>query len=278
MMPFRKKRFGIRIGAHAISALETSGSARPGILSQWRKDLKVDFSPGPLSAVLTSALSEAGFRNGSVSFSIPDELARVAILEFNELPKKREDADGIIKARAAKLQAIESGAYAHDFQELKAAPGKRVLSVMVKKDIVDALEQASAKAGLSVRAIGIDSFSLANLLPSGEDAAIFLNEPDSLVIAFFRGGGLDFYRCKNTCTDADGTIKREITATLAHYRGLNQDLRITKAYALSDGLENEIAGILPAGIETAGACSLVPEGAGTNGMDIGALAALGACI
>lgn len=277
-MPLRKKRFGIRIGAHGISALETKGSARPGILSLWRKELKVDFSPASLNASLSSALSEAGFRNGSVSFSIPDELARIAILEFDELPGKREDADGIIKARAARLQAIESGAYAHDFQELKAASGKRVLSVMVKKDIIDALEQASARAGLSVRAIGIDSFSLANLLPVGEDAAIFLKVPDFLVIAFFRGGGLDFYRCKNTCTDGDGSIKREITSTLAHYMGLNQDLRIRKAYVLFDGFESEIAGALPADIETAGIGALVPHDAGANKLDISALAALGACI
>lgn len=280
MISFGKKRFGMRIGPYGISAVEIKGNRRPEIAGSWRKDLSVDFSPASLKGAVAAALSAAGFRSGNISFSIPDGLARVAIVDFTELPKKHDDANEIVKAKAAKMQGVEGNAYAHDFQALPASAGKRVVSVMVKRDIVEALEEAAEKAGLSVMSIGIDSFNLANLLPrEDEDAAIFLRQPDSLVIAISRAGSLDFYRCKGICQDANGILRREIASTLAYYLGSNPGLRVRKAYVLCEGgIDSEIEGVLPSGTDIAGIGELVPEGQRADKMDIGILAALGCCI
>lgn len=270
---------GISIGGlegMTIVTAEVAGS-RISLVDSWNDP--GDIQLNDQSAVgerITSALSRAGVKRGPVSITLPDTLARVSVFDFDELPRKRAESDELIAARAAKAFGIDLSEYRLDSQTFNAGAGKKSIVAAVKSGLIESLDVVLSAAGIKRAGIGIHSFSLANLLPDGdEDGTLVVRYREFVTVIVFRAGVPDFYRCKGIGNDGNEAAERDVAASLAFYTGRNPGAGLGKIYLFDEtsSIGNHIADIVKTEIVPVGR-----EFFGSGGVLPGVLPALGSCI
>ena len=227
-------------------------------------------------------------KNLEVSLSLPDTIAKTSMLEFEELPANARDMDEVIKWKSAKGVFLKPDECSIDYRIFEGEGKKRVLSVVVKREIIEGYEDMFLELGAKVQWISIHSFNIFNLFSErfghGENPGgnfvflvIWKNYFSMLV---FKEGILDFYRCKEARKEA---ILAEVAHTFTFYTGKNPDGRLKKVYLLSAGedLTQKLKEITEITVEPVSPDSLFRKGeildiAGADPLDI--LCAAGAVV
>ncbi len=280
----RKKTAGLYIGSNAASA----------IMAEWRSmnwELTgFGRAHGPqtrgaadFANYAKRAVAAAGIRKGGVAVSIPDRLAHAVILEFDELPVNKADADEVIKLRCGRFLNINLLDYSLSHHTLSSDKPVKVLVVAVKRDIIEGIEDAAASLNLYVKRINVHSLNLLNLFLYGretpEDISVITFLDDYFTVAIFRGGRLEYYRCR----EAGGSgVLRDLGASFISYMGKRHGSRLGKVYLFDamggfseqvrDMIETEVEEIRPEDFLSLNAFSLDGES------HVALLAALGAGI
>lgn len=225
MFCMRKKISGFFAGkdiAAALSASETeSGWTISGL------SIAHVLEAGGFSESAGRAATEAGIRKGNVSLSIPDVLARTVLLDFEQFPERRDEADALVRLKAARQLDLDLGAAVFRWQMLPLNNGDKggvkALAVAVQRNVVAAYEDGLLSKGYNASRINIHALSLVNLLldngggrQTGAFFAVILIEEDFFAVAMVRGGALDYYRCKEA--SAESRLK-DIQASFISYRG-----------------------------------------------------------
>lgn len=278
---FKRKRAGFYIGNGEVRAVEVAGNGRPAVIRTWRGDSgHVLSAPGALKEVISKAISGSDFGTRNISVSIPDTLVRIAVFDFEELPKSKKDTFEIVKARAAKELDLEPVESVFSFQVLPSAPLKKVLCVVAKRDMIEALEEGVCSSGRRNLRISPHSLNIVNLLSAdGEDASIIIRASDYLAVLIFKSGVLDFYRCK-AITGDDVEVKRELVSTFAFYCGRNPGHRVSRVLLFDETgtLGENIRDSVPATVELPGPASFLLNSSDVTGKDLSLLSAAGSCI
>ncbi|HZX34955.1 MAG TPA: hypothetical protein VFF54_00485 [Thermodesulfobacteriota bacterium] len=236
-------------------------------------------------------LPAAGFKNAlaeilsgslprvkDVAISIPDIAVKAVVLEFTELPDNRQEAEEVIKWKAAKGFSARPEDCILGYQTMAASKGKKVFAAIADRKIIEGYEDAVSEAGLGVSVVGIHSLNALNLLSEalsdetgGSFFAVTASKSFFSVMAV-RDGATDFYRCKETGEGVDAT--QQIEATFASYKGKNPDANMDKAYIL--GSAGGISGVQVKEISVSRLVSL-GTGVSTDGIpSLGVMAAAGA--
>ena len=207
-------------------------------------------------------LPAAGFKNAlaeilsgslprvkDVVISIPDIAVKAVVLEFIELPGNRQEAEEVIKWKAAKGFSVRPEDCVVGYQTVGTSNGKKitpfskgglggikVFAAIADRKIIDGYEDAVSEAGLGVSVVGIHSLNALNLLSEalpdeteGSFFAVTASKSFFSVMAV-RDGAVDFYRCKETGEGED--VSQHIEATFASYKGKNPDVDMSRAYIL----------------------------------------------
>lgn len=265
---------GISIDMNGISIASVERDrGRVKLLGSWRDSAPIDLgAPAAMKERLVSLLASAGIKRGTVTVSLPDTMARVAILDFQELPAKRTDAEMLIKAGAAKSMNIDVKEYRLDAQTFDLASGKRALCAAVKKQALEPIEEALSDSGLAVKAVSLHSLNIVNLLPEGDgDGSLIARCADFVTVIFFRAGVPDFYRCKAVEENWAESV-REVAASFAFYRSRNPETVQGSVYLVDE--TGYLAARLPESIKA----EVTPVGAGfmnSRESTAGVLSALG---
>src|SRR3989304_10571602 len=185
-------------------------------------------------------LPAAGFKNAwadvlscllprvkDVAISIPDIAVKAVVLEFTELPDNRQEAEEVIKWKAAKGFSARPEDCILGYQTMAASKGKKVFAAIADRKIIEGYEDAVSEAGLGVSVVGIHSLNALNLLSEalpdeteGSFFAVTASKSFFSVMAV-RDGAVDFYRCKETGEGEDDA--KHIEATLASFKGKNPE-------------------------------------------------------
>jgi len=121
-----------------------------------------------LAGILGKALSSGGFNRKSVSVALPDFIFRVVVLDFDTLPKKAEEAEGVIRLRLKKLIPFDIGEaqvryqYLGDYRE-QDSHKHRFLVSLIKGSVLSQYEKCFEAAGLRPTHIGVSSLLVWNL-------------------------------------------------------------------------------------------------------------------
>ncbi len=199
------------------------------------------------SALLTGALARDGAKTSAVSLVLPDHLARVALIPFEQLPKTRRELIEMVRWKMKKAVPFKVEDSVVDYQILPPDGEKMtaVLAVLMPSSIVDEHDAVFRSQGIHAGLIDLSSFSLMNLyrpiieteVPADRDFMLLNVTSSFFSVMVFRSGRLVLYRCKTFAfegvRDAEGDyrmMRRELQASLVYYQEKLGGAELAKIY------------------------------------------------
>jgi len=184
--------------------------------------------------LVTGAMRKEGVQTDRVSMVIPDHLARVALLSFDELPRTRREVIEMVRWKMKKAVPFKVEESTVDYQMLpRPGGGHTLLAVLMPTSILEEHESLFAGQSIRVGLIDLSTFSVAHLYRDVIDAEVpadgefmLLNATGTFfTVMIFRAGLPIFYRCKTFAFGGDDDpesnhrlIHREIQASLLYYQ------------------------------------------------------------
>ena len=184
--------------------------------------------------LVAGAMRREGVETDRISMVIPDHLARVALLSFDELPRTRREVIEMVRWKMKKAVPFKVEESTVDYQVLpRAEGGYTLLSVLIPTSILEEHESLLAGQNIRVGLIDLSTFSLVHLYRSVVDAEVpadgefmLLNATGTFfTVMIFRAGVPIFYRCKTFAfggvDDPESNhrlIHREVQASLLYYQ------------------------------------------------------------
>jgi len=179
-----------------------------------------------------------GRRKGRcIALGLPDHCARVALFDFETLPRKPAQVDALLRWRFQKDLSVAVGDARMPYQvfHAKPVPGQppkrivRVLAAAVREAIMSQYEQMCGEAGVIPVAIGLSSLALLDscraAMTAASDNALFLHlTDDGFAFAAFQQGCPVYFRVKALQGDSASSsgcfgeqLAQEVSATLHFY-------------------------------------------------------------
>ncbi|MBE9537043.1 MAG: pilus assembly protein PilM [Proteobacteria bacterium] len=224
-----------------------AGTVEPNFAKENIKDREL------FKKCLLKAIPE-GKRRGDIALSLPDQLVRIVILDFDELPQIRKEAEKLILWRIKKMLPI-STEEAHIDYCITGENGDKiqVLAAVAAKKVIREYEDSLREIGLRPILVDIASLNTLSLFLDeieGDSIFVDISGGEAVGIALMADRELIFFRSK----DLQGDIERvgqEIVSTLTYHKTRMPDLHIKRLYlacrqsdyeAIENGLKNVFEG------------------------------------
>jgi len=96
---------------------------------------------------LRDSLSTVAGRSRDVVLVIPDAATRIMLLDFDTLPEKPEDAEGVVRFRLKKSLPFDVDQSAVSFDRQTTSDGLRVIAAVTPRSVLEEYESAVRDAG-----------------------------------------------------------------------------------------------------------------------------------
>lgn len=209
---------------HAIEALPP-GLVVPSLASSNITDV------GAVGQTITQALSRLGGRPTRVALVVPDAVAKVSLVRFDNVPERAADLLEMVRWQVRKTapfpleQAVVSytvGARGTSADGPAATPSgaQEFVVSMARRDIIAEYEAACDAAGVHAGLVDIATFCLINgvlagsVAPTG-DWLVVHAAPSSTTIAVMRGSDLIFFRRREE--EHEGSVADVVHQTTMYY-------------------------------------------------------------
>ena len=169
----------------------------------------------------------AQFKIRRAALSLPDSIFRVQTLEFDDLPRKTQEQERLVRWRLEKAAAFDTADTVLRYQVLRRQDtGFTVLACVAKRAVLSQYETLLANLGYEPWAIGLSSFHVLNFYASAmkQKSPVFALAHvtgDSFATLISEGGGVRFYRFKElkkgSTDDVRARLMREIEDSLHFY-------------------------------------------------------------
>lgn len=174
-----------------------------------------------------------GTRPGRISLVIPDNLAKISLLNLPERPASQRQFDELVRSKMRRAVPFRLEDSAMSYQVL---PGEgrqvSVLVLLTPRQLIDRFEHSLAALGARVGLIDIATPNLINLCRvrleqesrEGKDVALLNCATNYFSLVIVRDGRLIFFRCKTFSADTapsvegNGFLVREVASSLSYYR------------------------------------------------------------
>ncbi len=190
------------------------------------------------AAVMTSlqrVLERAG-NPRRVGLVIPDLVAKVSLVKFEQVPGRAADLDQLVKwqVRKAAPFPIEDAQVSYQ-PGLKAADGQEFVVSLAKRTVVEEYEGLCAEAGAHAGVVDLATFNVINAAlaimapsPSDQDWLLVHMAADYASIAIMRGANLIFFR--NRAADSEGTLADVVHQAAMYYEDRLQGGGFARAF------------------------------------------------
>ena len=175
---------------------------------------------------LKRALDRAGLRSTRrAALIVPDSVARVSLLSFDEVPAKPADLDQLVRWQLKKTTPfpIEEGVVTHSIVQRTGAAGT-VAAMVARRDVIGEYEAIANSVGVHAGIVDLASLNVMNTVigagaaTSGDWLLVSLAaEATSLAIA--RGSSLLFYRHRTA-------VDEESLSSLVHQTAMYHQDRL----------------------------------------------------
>lgn len=201
------------VRAHAVAPL-AGGALVPSLTASNIRDRAA------VLAALKGVLDQVG-NPRRIGLVIPDPVAKVSLVKFQQVPARAEDLDQLIRwqVRKAAPFAIEEAQVSH-VSGARTADGQDFIVATAKRDIIAEYEAVCAEAGAHAGMIDLSTFNVVNAVLSGSGATpgdwLLVNvAPDWASMAILRGGDLMFFRSRGA--EGEGTLADLVHQTAMYY-------------------------------------------------------------
>lgn len=223
---------GLELAAHRVSAVAVSSyRGRPVVTAHAMEPLAAGVLTPSLTApnirdrapivdALTRVLERVGGAK-RVGLIVPDPIAKVSLLRFQQVPGRAEDLDRLIRWQVRKAAPFPIEEAQVTFRPgARWADGQEFVVAIARRDVVAEYEAVCAAAGVHAGLVDLSTFNVANAVLAGSGAGssdwLLVNvAPDWVSMAIFRGGDLISFRSRGA--DSDGTITDLVHQTAMYY-------------------------------------------------------------
>jgi Tfp pilus assembly PilM family ATPase len=193
-------------------------------------------NPRVVADAIRRACQKAGLGSPRrVALVVPDGIARVSLLHFDQVPPRAADLDQLIRWQLKKSTPFPLEDATTDHVPANALDGGATFVAMVaRKDVIAQYEAATAAAGMHAGIVDLASFNVMNAITgpstgSGQAAAgdslVICLAHEGTTIAVLRGEDLLFYRHR-------AAIDEEPLSALVHQTAIYHEDRLGgKAFA-----------------------------------------------
>jgi type IV pilus assembly protein PilM len=203
--------------AHSSEALP-AGAVVPGLATLNLVD------PVAVAASVARVLEAVG-RARHVALVLPDSVAKVSLVRFDEAPPRGRDLEAMLRWQVRKsvpFRIEDAQITWADGQTLENG-GREFLVALARRDVISQYEAAVAAAGAHAGVVDLASYNLVNLLLAGgderQDCLLVHLAEDYVTLAIVRSGQVIFYRHR----DAEG---EESLADLVHQTAMYYEDRL----------------------------------------------------
>jgi Tfp pilus assembly PilM family ATPase len=175
-------------------------------------------------AAVVAALGRVLERTGRprrVGLVVPDLVAKVSLVRFEQVPSRAADLDQLVRWQVRKTApfAIEDAQVSY-VPGLRALDGQEFVVSLARRDVVQEYESLCAEAGAHAGIVDLATFNVINAVlaasaPSSVDWLLVNVAPDYASIAIVRGEHLIFFR--NRSADTEGTLADLVHQTSMYY-------------------------------------------------------------
>jgi Tfp pilus assembly PilM family ATPase len=203
----------IELAAGRVTVAESSGLGASSSISAFAsepipREALVPALTGPnigqpqaVAAALKSALDRAGLRSPRrAALIVPDSIARVSLLRFDEVPKRAADLDQLIRLQMKKSTPFPIEEAQVSYMPAHMDGSATVMAVTVaRRDVIAQYEGVAATAGIHTGLVDVASFNIMNALIStgsvpAADWLLVCLTSEATTLAILRGDALMFYR------------------------------------------------------------------------------------
>jgi Tfp pilus assembly PilM family ATPase len=228
----------IELAAGRVTVAEFSGSAASPAISAFASEpiardalipslMATNITqPQVVSAALRVALDRAGLRSARrAALILPDSVARVSMLRFEEVPRNAVDLEQLIR-----LQLKKGTPFPIEDAKLSIVPAHKdgqatMMAVsLARKEVIAEYEALAASAGIHTGVVDLASFNVMNALiasgsvPSADWLLVCLTA-EATTLAILRGDALMFYRHR-------GNVDDEPLGALVHQTAMYHEDRL----------------------------------------------------
>jgi len=182
--------------------------------------------PTVVADALRRALDKAGIRGaGRAALVVPDSIARVSLLHFEQLPAKAADLEQLIRWQIRKATPFPiDEAQVTSFKAHVAENGPTVAAVVARRDVVAQYEAVAASAGIDAGLVDLASFNVMNAVISAGasspgDWLVVTLAAEGTTLAIMRGHDLMFYRHR-------AAVDEESLSVLVHQTAMYHEDRL----------------------------------------------------
>jgi type IV pilus assembly protein PilM len=206
-------------GGQAVVAMHASEPLPDGALVPSFTAANMHDGPAVLAA-LGRVLEGVG-RPRRIGLIVPDLVAKVSLVRFEQVPAKTQDLDQLVRWQVRKTApfAIEEAQVSY-VPGLRAADGQEFVVSLARRNVVEEYESLCAAAGAHAGIVDLSTFNVINAVLAGTGAPLadwlLVNiAADFTSIALLRGPHLIFFR--NRSADTDGTLADLVHQTAMYY-------------------------------------------------------------
>ena len=179
-----------------------------------------------VAGAVRRAVEEAGMRMPRrVALLVPDSIARVSLLNFEQLPARAADLDQLVRwqLRKATPFPIEEARIVHTLAHA-TADGSSIVATVARHDVIAQYEAVTAALGMQAGIVDLAGFNVMNAVmaagnsPVG-DALLVCLAHEGTTLAILRGRSLMFYRHRPA-------VDEEPLGTLVHQTAMYHEDRL----------------------------------------------------
>lgn len=175
---------------------------------------------------LRRALERAGVRSTKkAALIVPDSIARISLLSFEQLPAKASDAEQLIRWQLKKSTPypIEEAQLSW-FPANKSDSGQTIAAVAARRDVLAEYEAVTNAVGIHAGLVDVASLNVMNAVISANAATtsdwlLISIAPDATALAIGRGPDLMFYRHRSR-------VENEPLSALVHQTAMYHEDRL----------------------------------------------------
>jgi Tfp pilus assembly PilM family ATPase len=164
--------------------------------------------PDVVRAALQRALERAGLTSTRrAALVVPDSIARVSLLTFDQLPSRPQDLDQLVQWQLRKTAPfpLEEAVVSH-FPAATDGGRVSVAAVMARRDVIAQYEALATGLGLHAGLVDLASFNVMNAVIAAAPAAagdslLVHMAAEATTLAILRGDALMFYRHRTAVDD-----------------------------------------------------------------------------
>lgn len=182
--------------------------------------------PDVVRAALQRALERAGLTSARrAALVVPDSIARVTLLAFDELPARPQDLDRVVQWQLRRTAPfpVDDAVVSH-FPAAAHDGRVSIVAAMARRDVLAQYESVVSSLGLHAGVVDLASFNVINSViaattPTAGDWLIVHMAADATTLAILRGDALIFYRHRTA-------IDEETLGALVHQTTMYHEDRL----------------------------------------------------